>query len=351
MSNSHLEPMQEETKEQDNISMSGETKVSEDSNRGHEHDLLDYSPQELSNTVRTLSHRTSVQDPFNTKDPNWTLERALAKTIQTARNEGLPPITLQNSVRWRDVQVFGEGVDVAFQPDVTSIFTGPIKALTKVCGRPPERQILHGITGLVKEGDMLLLLGRPGAGCTTLLKTLSGHTEGFTRWHGDITYHGVPVEVMKDRFRGNVVYNADVDCHFPHLTVAQTLDFALSTRTPHRRMAGLSREEYIVKMRNILAATMGLTHTLNTKVGNDYIRGVSGGERKRVSIAEMVSIHSFGHILQSLTIVDGNQSFRYVLGQSDSRPGLFNIPGICPQSPRCHKSYPKCRHVGTLSAR
>ncbi|KAF9637466.1 ABC transporter-like protein [Lasiodiplodia theobromae] len=289
MSNSHLEPMQEEAKERDEISMSGETKVGEDSNGSQEHDLLDYSPQELSNTVRTLSHRTSIQDPFNTKDPNWTLERALAKTIQTARNEGLPPITLQNSVRWRDVQVFGEGVDVAFQPDVTSIFTDPIKALTKVCRRPPERQILHGITGLVKEGDMLLLLGRPGAGCTTLLKTLSGHTEGFTRWHGDITYHGVPIEIMKDRFRGNVVYNADVDCHFPHLTVAQTLDFALSTRTPHRRMAGLSRDEYIVKMRNILAATMGLTHTLNTKVGNDYIQGVSGGERKRVSIAEMMA--------------------------------------------------------------
>jgi ABC-type multidrug transport system ATPase subunit len=35
-------------------------------------------------------------------------------------------------------------------------------------------------------------------------------------------------------------------------------------------------------------AVFGLTHTYNTKVGDDFIRGVSGGERKRVSIAEMV---------------------------------------------------------------
>jgi ABC-type multidrug transport system ATPase subunit len=35
-------------------------------------------------------------------------------------------------------------------------------------------------------------------------------------------------------------------------------------------------------------AVCGLSHTYNTKVGNDFIRGVSGGERKRVSIAEMM---------------------------------------------------------------
>lgn len=34
-------------------------------------------------------------------------------------------------------------------------------------------------------------------------------------------------------------------------------------------------------------AVFGLSHTMNTKVGNDFVRGVSGGERKRVSIAEV----------------------------------------------------------------
>ena len=40
-------------------------------------------------------------------------------------------------------------------------------------------------------------------------------------------------------------------------------------------------------MRDVIMAVFGLTHTFNTKVGNDFVRGVSGGERKRVSIAEV----------------------------------------------------------------
>ncbi len=39
-------------------------------------------------------------------------------------------------------------------------------------------------------------------------------------------------------------------------------------------------------MRDVIMAVFGLNHTLHTKVGNDFVRGVSGGERKRVSIAE-----------------------------------------------------------------
>ena len=41
-------------------------------------------------------------------------------------------------------------------------------------------------------------------------------------------------------------------------------------------------------MSNVVMTIFGLSHTRNTKVGNDFIRGVSGGERKRVSIAEMM---------------------------------------------------------------
>lgn len=39
-------------------------------------------------------------------------------------------------------------------------------------------------------------------------------------------------------------------------------------------------------MRDVMMSTFGISHTINTRVGNDLIRGVSGGERKRVSIAE-----------------------------------------------------------------
>lgn len=78
-----------------------------------------------------------------------------------------------------------------------------------------------------------------------------------------------------------------VDRHFPHLTVGQTLEFAAATRIPSHRIGDMSRTEISKYMAQVVMAVFGLSHTYNTRVGNDFIRGVSGGERKRVSIAEM----------------------------------------------------------------
>ena len=90
---------------------------------------------------------------------------------------------------------------------------------------------------------------------------------------------------MQGRFRGDVIYQAETDVHFPHLTVGQTLLYAALARTPSNRLPGVSREKYAQHVRDVIMATFGLSHTINTKVGNEFVRGVSGGERKRVSIA------------------------------------------------------------------
>lgn len=59
-------------------------------------------------------------------------------------------------------------------------------------------------------------------------------------------------------------------------------------RTPSQRIDNMSRSEYCQHMAHVVMAIFGLSHTYHTKVGNEYVRGVSGGERKRVSIAEMM---------------------------------------------------------------
>lgn len=88
-----------------------------------------------------------------------------------------------------------------------------------------------------------------------------------------------------------LIIPGELDNHFPHLNVSQTLSFAAETRAPQAkaRLDGKSRKEYVADIRDVLATTFGLRHTYKTKVGNDYVRGVSGGERKRVSIAETLS--------------------------------------------------------------
>lgn len=96
-----------------------------------------------------------------------------------------------------------------------------------------------------------------------------------------------PDQVVKN-YRGEVVYNAENEIHFPHLSVGDTLKFAALARTPENRLPGVSRDQHATHTRDVVMTMFGLLHTMNTRVGNDFIRGVSGGERKRVSIAEVV---------------------------------------------------------------
>ncbi len=91
---------------------------------------------------------------------------------------------------------------------------------------------------------------------------------------------------MHKDFRGEAIYTAEVDVHFPMLTVGQTLEFAAMARAPRHIPGGISRPEFAKYLRDVIMAVFGISHTINTRVGNDYVRGVSGGERKRVTIAE-----------------------------------------------------------------
>lgn len=82
------------------------------------------------------------------------------------------------------------------------------------------------------------------------------------------------------------VYNQEDDVHHPTLTVGQTLDFALETKVPGKRPAGLSRHDFKDKVVDMLLKMFNIEHTKNTIVGNPFVRGVSGGERKvRLSLS------------------------------------------------------------------
>jgi ABC-type cobalamin/Fe3+-siderophores transport system ATPase subunit len=190
---------------------------------------------------------------------------------------------------FKDLTVSGTGAALQLQSDVASVLMAPFRFReTFNLGHKPEKQILRGFNGVVKDGEMLIVLGKPGSGCSTFLKTISGETRGLNV-HKDsvIHYNGIPQRIYKKEMRGDVAYNSETDQHFPHLTVGQTLDFAAAARTPSARVHGIPRKEFSDHISQVMITIFGLSHTRNTKVGNDYVRGVSGGERKRVSIAEM----------------------------------------------------------------
>ncbi|KAK4699639.1 hypothetical protein P7C70_g6621, partial [Phenoliferia sp. Uapishka_3] len=154
---------------------------------------------------------------------------------------------------------------------------------------PKPKNLLLDFDGFAKPGEMVLVLGRPGSGCTTFLKTIANSRAGYLSVDGDVSYGGIPADVMGKQYRGEVVYNQEDDVHQATLTVGQTIKFALSTKTPGKRLPAQTRGLFQQQVQDLLLKMLGISHTRDTMVGNAFVRGVSGGERKRVSIAEMMA--------------------------------------------------------------
>lgn len=172
-----------------------------------------------------------------------------------------------------------------FGPDLYRLITRFVPAL-RVGKKPPVKTILHDFTGSVKDGEMMLVLGRPGSGCTTFLKVMANMRDGYAAVEGEVTYGGISADEQRRNFKGEVNYNPEDDQHMPNLDVEQTLKFALMNKTRKHEKGSIP---IIV---DALLKMFGISHTKKTLVGNEYVRGVSGGERKRVSIAETLATKS-----------------------------------------------------------
>ncbi|KAI5963215.1 SNQ2 [Candida pseudojiufengensis] len=245
---------------------------------------LDSISKEISRQI------TNKEGDFQLKLDEFNLLRILSNFVYFSKKQG---IKLRNSgVTFKDLCVYGTDESFAIVPTVLDLLKGPIGIIQKIIAsaRTQDKKILNNLNGIAKPGEMVLVLGRPGAGCTTFLKSLTGTDfDLYKKIDGDIRYDGLPQKEMIHKFKNDLVYNPELDVHFPHLTVDETITFAIACKTPNIRINGVSRKEFINAKKEILATVLGLRHTYHTKVGNDFVRGVSGGERKRVSIAEALA--------------------------------------------------------------
>ncbi|KAJ8555256.1 hypothetical protein K7X08_012752 [Anisodus acutangulus] len=152
------------------------------------------------------------------------------------------------------------------------------------CGGPSstkEKTILNGVTGIVCPGEMLAMLGPSGSGKTTLLTALGGRLSG--KLSGKITYNSQPFSGAIKRRTGFV---AQDDVLYPHLTVTETLLFTALLRLPQ----SLSREDKERHVEHVIAE-LGLNKCRNSMIGGPLFRGISGGEKKRVSIGQEMLIN------------------------------------------------------------
>lgn len=256
-----------------------------------------HGPRTEDDLFRALSQRRTGASDVEAEESNHEIERLMSRMFGKARQEqSEEEQTRHSGVVFRNLTVKGAGLGATLQPTVGdlfmtlprflgSLFTRGAKA---AIGKPPVRELLSNFNGCVRPGEMLLVLGRPGSGCSTFLKTFCNQRAGFVDVLGDVTYGGTDAKTMARDFRGEIIYNPEDDLHYGALSVRRTLTFALQTRTPGKesRLDGESRKDYVQEFLRVATKLLWIEHTLDTKVGNEHVRGVSGGERKRVSIAE-----------------------------------------------------------------
>ena len=182
-------------------------------------------------------------------------------------------------------------VDVkTFLDAVLSLFNvfGLVKSLLGLGAKVKGVNILTSFRGLIKPGEMVLVLGKPGSGCSTFLRVIANQRQGYTNVDGEVLYGPFDSDFFAKRYRGEAVYNGEDDVHHSTLTVGQTLGFALDTKIPGNLPAGLSKKGFKEKVIRLLLKMFNIEHTRDTVIGDHFVRGISGGERKRVSIAEMM---------------------------------------------------------------
>ncbi|CAI0476568.1 unnamed protein product [Linum tenue] len=154
----------------------------------------------------------------------------------------------------------------------------------KSSSSPSEKVILKGVTGIVRPGEMLAMLGPSGSGKTTLLSALGGKLRsGEGKLDGAITYNGKPLSSSMRRTTGFVTQD---DVLYPHLTVTETLVYTALLRLPK----SLTRAEKVGQAEAVIGQ-LGLDKCKDGIIGGEELRGVSGGERKRVSIGQEMLVN------------------------------------------------------------
>jgi len=161
-------------------------------------------------------------------------------------------------VLWRGLEVRGVGGVRNYVKTFPRAFVdffdvySVVRSLLGFGKKGTEVSILRGFRGVAKPGEMVLVLGKPGSGCTTFLKAVANQRFGYTAVNGEVLYGPFDHSTFGKRYRGEAVYNGEDDVHHPTLTVGQTFDFALETKIPGKRPAGLSRSEFKEKVINLL---------------------------------------------------------------------------------------------------
>jgi len=232
------------------------------------------------------------------------LHDLMASKIPAATGRALPEM----EVRFSNLSL---SADIVVADDHATTYELPTipNELKKTLMGPKKltvrKEILKSVSGRFTPGKITLLLGQPGSGKSALMKLLSGRfpIEKNITMEGDISFNSVPHKQIVDRLPQFVSYVNQRDKHFPTLTVKETLEFAhtfcggklleqgkgmLEMASHHGDAEALEATKNIfAHYPEVVVRQLGLQICQDTVVGDNMLRGISGGERKRVTTGEM----------------------------------------------------------------
>jgi len=151
-------------------------------------------------------------------------------------------------------------------------FSVPVRKLGRVVG---SKELVQGVDFRALSGETVAIMGPSGAGKTTLLELLAFQGSTGIRT-GNVTLNG---EVMTRRmFQKHCAYVPQRDSGWWCLTCRETLEYTASLM-----LSGTHQE--VTERVDKMLCDMGLESCQETRVGNEFVKGLSGGQRRRLSLA------------------------------------------------------------------
>ena len=170
------------------------------------------SVERLESISRVLSTRTFKDGKLNINPEDFDLRVLLQSVVARMESQGVE--VNKFGVTFRNLTTKGVDAATSYVPSVYELIRDVVTLplAVKKLRHPPLRNIIEGFDGIVRPGEMLLVLGRPGSGCSTLLKTIAGEIDQFKAVEGEILYDDVSQSDMLKYFKKQIIYNGE--CKF-----------------------------------------------------------------------------------------------------------------------------------------
>ncbi|KAK1645314.1 hypothetical protein QYE76_063119 [Lolium multiflorum] len=243
-------------------------------------------------------------------------------------------------VRYEDLSIQVDAfVGTAALPTLWNVTANFLQSLIGRLGSSNKKtiNILQNVSGILKPSRMTLLLGPPSSGKSTLMRALTGKLDKSLTVSGNITYCGHTfAEFYPER---TSAYVSQYDLHNAEMTVRETLDFSrrclgvgarydmLAELAKRERDAGIKPDPGIDAYMKATAVqghesnivtdltlkVLGLDICADTMIGDDMIRGISGGQKKRVTTGEMLTGPARALFMDEIsTGLDSSSTFQIV---------------------------------------